>query len=61
MQQDADKGGNWEMGEYTFTKDSYLDVELFLALGPNQPRDFSVVAWGETGPVYVYREDGAKS
>lgn len=49
------------MGEYTFTKDSYLDVELFLALGPNQPRDFSVVAWGETGPVYVYREDGAKS
>jgi len=37
-----------------------VEVELDFA-SPDRPRDWSLVAWGSQGPVYVYHNNGKQS
>ena len=54
-------GGTTQLGPYAFTKDSYQTVYIALNFNAQntRPKDWSISAWGETGPVYVYNDDGS--
>ena len=57
------RGGTDQFGPYAFTKDSYQTVYIALNFSSHNPRpkDWSISAWGESGPVYVYNDDGSAS
>ena len=51
-------GGTQQAGPYIFEKDSYQTFYVTLALQGDRPSDWSASAWGDTGPVYVYNDNG---
>ena len=57
----AYRGGTDQFGPYAFTSNSYQTVYIALNLNARntRPKDWSISAWGETGPVYVYNDDGS--
>ena len=63
MQGDAKKGGSRQIGPFDFTADGFQTFTVgmqFIGLN-NQVKDWSLVAWGESGDVYVYNLDGSKT
>ena len=57
----SDYGGMMQAGPYAFEADTYLTVSIALQLSGDVPKDWSVVAWGESGDVFVYNVDGSES
>ena len=52
-----------QAGPYEFTKDGFLTFTISFETVDKQEklRDWSFVAWGESGEVYVYKTDGSKT
>ena len=52
-------GGPLQLDPMVFQANSYDEMEVHFNVGDrSNPSDWSVVAWGESGPVYVYHNDG---
>ena len=59
---DPVRGGPFQFDPVSMQANSYEDMEIHFNVGDkSNPTDWSVVAWGETGPVYVYHNDGKKT
>ena len=55
-------GGPLQLGPYNFKANEYQDFEVHFEVGDRtNPADWSLVAWGESGDVFVYPKDGVKS
>ena len=55
-------GGPIQLDPFVFQANSYSDFEFHFNVGDkSNPNDWSVVAWGENGPVYLYNKDGVES
>ena len=51
----VDQGGPIQFGPLKFGANTYEDMEVHFNVGDgSNPADWSVVAWGESGPVYVH-------
>ena len=58
--QPVEAGGTLQLGPFNFDSNSYQDFKVALAIGHGAlPKDWSFVAWGENGPVYVYNQNGS--
>ena len=61
--QPSEKGGGFQAGPYDFTENGYLTFTIGVQTvdRDNSLKDWSFVAWGESGDVYVYHTDGSKT
>ena len=57
----ANYGGTIQVGPFAMNAGEYQTFSLTLAHNNKRPADWSVVAWGETGQVYVYNADGSET
>ena len=59
MAHDPLSGGPFQLDPIHMQANSYDNIEIHFNVGDKtNPTDWSVVAWGETGPVYVYHNGG---
>mmetsp|Transcript_21638 Transcript_21638/g.28981 ORF Transcript_21638/g.28981 Transcript_21638/m.28981 type:complete len:87 (-) Transcript_21638:563-823(-) len=57
---DLTSGGTLQVGPFNFDGNAYMKFQVGLSLSEGKiPKDWSLVAWGDSGPVYVYNSDGS--
>ena len=62
MMRSANKGGSINMDmPYGMKANEYLDFNIWVTPNPDGANDWSIVAWGEKGPVYVYEAEGKET
>lgn len=62
MSHTAVDGGSLEVGPFDFTANGFQTFTIgmhFPDLNGDKVKDWSLVAWGESGDVYVYNTDGS--
>ena len=59
MTKPSEEGGSFQAGPYDFTENGYLTFTIGLQSVDirDELKDWSFVAWGEKGDVYVYNLD----
>lgn len=57
----ANKGGTLQIGPFAMKAGEYETFSIAVAPDNKRPADWSIVAWGESGQVFVYNADGTET
>ena len=58
---EANEGGTTQIGPFSMKAGEYETFSIAVAPDNRRPADWSIVAWGESGQVFVYNADGTET